>query len=165
MIEIPLCFLPSEFLRYRLLNSMLLATQGSLDAACLSLAYGWSINLSGGYHHASKHKGEGFCVYADISMIVYYMRIWFSNVKNIMIVDLDAHQGNGYEKDLIKDENIYILDAYNNSIYPNDNYAKRAISSNVYVSSLDDDESYIRKIKNAMNESLVQINDGMIIYN
>ena len=29
-IEIPLCIVPSEFLRYRLLNPMLLATQGSI---------------------------------------------------------------------------------------------------------------------------------------
>ena len=29
-IDIPLCIVPSEFLRYRLLNPMLLATQGSI---------------------------------------------------------------------------------------------------------------------------------------
>jgi len=29
-VEIPICFVPSEFLRYRLLNPMMLATQGSI---------------------------------------------------------------------------------------------------------------------------------------
>lgn len=29
-VEVPLCFVPSEFLRYRLLNPMMLATQGTI---------------------------------------------------------------------------------------------------------------------------------------
>ena len=41
----------------------------------------------------------------------------------IMIVDLDAHQGNGHERDHMDDENTYIVDAYNHNIYPGDDYA------------------------------------------
>ena len=32
-----------------------------------------------------------------------------------MIIDLDAHQGNGHERDYINNPNVYILDAYNPS--------------------------------------------------
>lgn len=37
-----------------------------------------------------------------------------------MIVDLDAHQGNGHERDHIGNEDVYIVDAYNHRIYPGD---------------------------------------------
>jgi histone deacetylase 11 len=128
-VEVPVFFVPSEFLRYRLLNPMQLASQGSLDSACLAILYGWSINLSGGYHHATCSKGQGFCIYSDITMIVYYLRKWFPKITNkFMIIDLDAHQGNGYERDLMNDENIYIIDVFNPNIYPCDYYAKKSIA-------------------------------------
>ena len=53
---------------------MLLGSVGSVDSAYLAMEKGWAINLSGGFHHARKNGGEGFCVYPDISMIVYYLR-------------------------------------------------------------------------------------------
>jgi histone deacetylase 11 len=56
---------------------------------------GWAVNLSGGFHHATKNFGGGFCIYPDITLIVHYLRSRL-NKKRIMIVDLDAHQGNGY---------------------------------------------------------------------
>lgn len=52
-IEVPLFFLPEFLMRMRVLEPMQLATQGSIDAACLALKHKWAINLAGGYHHAS----------------------------------------------------------------------------------------------------------------
>jgi len=37
-----------------------------------------------------------------------------------MIIDLDAHQGNGHEKDFVVKESVYIVDCYNHKIYPKD---------------------------------------------
>lgn len=44
-----------------------------------------------------------------------------------MIVDLDAHQGNGYARDLMCDNSVYIFDVFNRNVFPQDGYAKRAI--------------------------------------
>ena len=56
------------------------------------------------------------------------MREKFRNAaKKVMIIDLDAHQGNGHERDFMNDDNVYILDMYNRSIYPRDGFAKTAI--------------------------------------
>jgi len=54
-----------------------------------------------------------------------------------MIIDLDAHQvlkiylkiflkakGNGHENDFINDNRVYIMDFYNEQIYPKDGPAK-----------------------------------------
>lgn len=41
-----------------------------------------------------------------------------------MIIDLDAHQGNGYERDLVNDDNVFIVDCYNHRIYPFDYKAR-----------------------------------------
>ena len=43
---------------------------------------------------------------------------------SVMIIDLDAHQGNGHERDFLGDEkNTYIVDMYNPRIYPHDTLA------------------------------------------
>ena len=89
-VELPICFLPGWFLRSQLLEPMSLGTKGSVEAAYLAMTRGWAINLSGGFHHASRKSGEGFCIYPDITFITHYLRKIYL-VKRILIVDLDAH--------------------------------------------------------------------------
>jgi histone deacetylase 11 len=45
------------------------------------------------------------------------MRKWH-DLTRVMIVDLDAHQGNGHETDFLNDDNVCIVDAYNPYINP-----------------------------------------------
>jgi histone deacetylase 11 len=74
---------------------MLLATEGTILAAATALKIKWAINLSGGYHHASCTVGGGFCIYPDISLAIHYLKTR-NNLQRFMIIDLDAHQGNGH---------------------------------------------------------------------
>ena len=79
---------------------------------------GWAINLGGGFHHCSQDRGGGFCFYADISICIHYLFNHMPElVKKVMIIDLDAHQGNGHETDFINDDRVYILDVYNRLIF------------------------------------------------
>ena len=89
-VELPLCFLPGWFMRSQLLEPMLLGSKGSVDAACIAMEKGWAINLSGGFHHAMKDGGGGFCVFPDITFITHYLRKHYG-IKKICIIDLDAH--------------------------------------------------------------------------
>ena len=163
-LEAPLCFLPEFLLRWRVLEPMQLATQGSIDAACLALKHGWAINLAGGYHHANCKKGGGFCIYPDITMTVHYTRKWHG-IKRVMIVDLDAHQGNGHERDMMKDEDVHIVDAYNPYIYPGDSFAERGIKTYIAVTNHDDDDSYLRKLKQEIPSAIKSFSPELIIYN
>ena len=45
-IEMPLVFLPGFLLRWRVLDPMLRATEGSILATCVAEQLGWAINLS-----------------------------------------------------------------------------------------------------------------------
>ena len=131
-IELPVFFVPSWILRMRLLEPMQRATIGSVDAACIARQTGWAINLSGGYHHATRENGGGFCVYPDITFVTQYMEQWFG-YKRFLIIDLDAHQGNGHERDHRDKDKFYIIDAYNHHIYPGDEIALPFISDNIPV--------------------------------
>jgi len=63
-----------------------------MQAAYLALERGWSVNLGGGFHHCSAHRGAGFCAYADITLAVRLVREHCPFVNRVMIVDLDATQ-------------------------------------------------------------------------
>jgi histone deacetylase 11 len=121
---------------------MLRATEGSILAACVADKLGWAVNLSGGFHHAHCESGGGFCIYPDITLTVHYIRTRLEKSK-IMIVDLDAHQGNGHELDHLNDPNVYIVDFYNHAIYPNDVTAKRAIRRDEGINFRTTDDEFV----------------------
>ena len=111
---------------------MMRATEGSILAALAALKVGWAVNLSGGFHHASFGQGGGFCIFPDISLIVHYLHTR-TLIRRIMIIDLDAHQGDGFERDLIINDNVYIVDCYNSKIYPQDHESKDAIMKSIRI--------------------------------
>lgn len=128
---------------------MTLGSKGSVEAAYLAMNRGWAINLSGGFHHASKDNGEGFCVIPDITFITHCLRRIYK-IKKILIIDLDAHQGNGHERDHIDDPNTEIIDAYNHRIYPGDRYAMKAITYDIDVRHNTGDAQFLNDVDKAM---------------
>jgi len=48
-----------------------------------------------------------------------------------LIIDLDAHQGNGHGLDHMDREKFHVFDAYNHRIYPGDEEAKKGISTDI----------------------------------
>ena len=119
---------------------MLLATEGSILSACIAKELGWCVNLSGGYHHASWDNGGGFCIYPDISLIIHYLSTRLGVVK-IMIIDLDAHQG-----DYVLNINIYIVDCYNHQIYPKDSDVKEAIVKDLSIQKSTSNQEYLKMV-------------------
>ena len=91
-IEIPVFFLPAWFLRVMALYPMLRAVKGSIIGGYIAMENGFCFNLSGGYHHASRKRGGGFCIYPDITLSIHYVRKFYKEkAKKVMIIDLDAH--------------------------------------------------------------------------
>jgi len=145
---------------------MLSAVGGSLLATELALEKGWGINLGGGYHHASGGSGGGFCVYADISIIVHKMRKTKPNVKRVMIVDLDAHQGNGHETDFLHDDDVFIMDMYSSPNYPGDVLARGAIKQEVRLPHRTTDAEYLPLLQESFLMAIEKFpKPDLLIYN
>lgn len=155
---------PNFLLQSRLLNPMRYATGGTILGSELALEHGWAINLSGGYHHAKNDSGAGFCYFADIPIAAY--RLWQQRPDlSIMVIDLDAHQGNGYETVFKDDPRVHILDVYNEEIYPNDIEAKQYIDFHYPLQSHIKDADYLSLIETEIAKALAQVKPGLIIYN
>ncbi|TKW37225.1 hypothetical protein SEVIR_1G034800v4 [Setaria viridis] len=117
IVEVPaVALLPNLLVQQKLLYPFRKQVGGSVLSAKLALERGWAINIGGG-HHCSAEEGGGFCAYADISLCIHFAFVRL-NISRVMIIDLDAHQGNGHEKDFGGDGRVYTLDMYNSGIYP-----------------------------------------------
>ncbi|NSL88434.1 histone deacetylase [Chitinophaga sp. Mgbs1] len=68
--------------------------QGTIDIALHALDHGLGFNVAGGTHHAFAARGEGFCLLNDFGIAAGYL-LQQKKVKQILIIDLDVHQGNG----------------------------------------------------------------------
>ncbi|XP_055697016.1 histone deacetylase 11 [Phlebotomus papatasi] len=164
--EVPiLLFLPIFCIERGYLKPMRFQAAGTLLAGELALSQGWAINLGGGFHHCSGDKGGGFCAYADISLLIRKLMTDPYGIRRIMIVDLDAHQGNGHERDFMDDDRVFILDMYNASIYPRDKEAKVAIRRKVELRPFTQDREYLHKLRTNLDAALAEFSPEVIVYN
>lgn len=159
--------MPSSFVQNSILKPFRLQTGGSLLAGSLAIDHGWAINLGGGQHHCSHDRAtpRGFSMFADITMIVRSVQEKNAHIKKVMIIDLDAHQGNGYGRDFIGDDDVYIFDVYNSEIFPQDEEAKVAIRRKVELKSGTGDEEYLAHISDNIDAALDEFSPHYVIYN
>jgi histone deacetylase 11 len=148
-LELPLvAAFPIWLINRHVLRPMRLATRGTVLAARHAITTGGvGVNLSGGYHHASPERGEGFCVFSDIPVAVECLRrdgLLDRRKDTVLLIDLDAHQGNGYERAFRDDDRLVIYDQFNEQIYPRDTEARKRINYPVPVQSGIGDAEYQR---------------------
>ena len=171
-LEVPvLASFPAAILAWRVLRPMRWAVRGSVLAAKAALEHGGAVNLSGGYHHAKPDRGEGFCVFSDIALIVRQLRQenLLQPDDTVAYVDLDAHQGNGVCHQFLSDKQVYIYDMYNQSIYPaTDFQARHRIDANFPLRSGCAGEEYLAKLRQKLPtflDSLAQPKPRLAIHN
>ncbi|BFG18154.1 histone deacetylase 2 [Prunus yedoensis var. nudiflora] len=165
IIEVPpVAVFPNCLVQQKVLYPFRNQVGGTILAAKLAKERGWAINVGGGFHHCSGEKGGGFCAYADISLCIHFAfdRL---NISRVMIIDLDAHQGNGHETDFANDSRVYILDMYNPGIYPFDYEARRYIDQKVEVVSGTTTNEYLRKLDESLEVSVHSFDPELIVYN
>ncbi len=166
--EIPIDYIPQMFSSLVLpsiITPMRLATGGTILATQLALKKGWAINLGGGYHHAKDCEGGGFCAFADIPLAINILLQKNSKLQKVLIIDLDAHQGNGHEWIFRDNDAIAIFDIYNEDIYPHDEEAKKAITYNHPVHSGINDARYLALLKKQLPIALADSKPDFIVYN
>jgi histone deacetylase 11 len=147
------------------------ATRGTIVAAREALQHGFSVNLSGGYHHAQPNRGEGFSIYSDIGIAVASLRAdeRIKNSDRIVYIDTDAHQGNGVCHTFVDDNRLFILDIYNCRIFPMfDVNARTRIDCEVRITKSCTDSEYLRELRNRLPGFLDSVGNspiGVAIYN
>lgn len=86
-----------------------------------ALEEGVAVCLAGGTHHAFREHGEGYCVFNDVAAAIRDLQDWRPGIK-VMVVDTDAHQGNGTNAILQDDPRVFTYSIHVGKNYPTHQY-------------------------------------------
>ncbi|MGX5849332.1 histone deacetylase family protein [Mesorhizobium sp. PL10] len=138
-----------------------LAAGGTVLAARLALTHGIACNSAGGSHHARRAQGAGFCTFNDVA-VASLVLLGEGAVQNILVVDLDVHQGDG-TADILKDEPR----AVTFSMHGERNYPVRKIASDVDIALPDGtgDAAYLERLGVLLPELSAKAPWDIVFYN
>ncbi|HEX8324105.1 MAG TPA: histone deacetylase [Tepidisphaeraceae bacterium] len=137
------------------------ATAGTLAATRAALKDGIAANLAGGTHHAFADRGEGYCVFNDVAVAV--RRLWCDEPwLHVMVIDLDAHQGNGTAALFAGDARAFTYSLHVGRNYP----SRKEISSlDVEVSRYAGAEEYFDKLESTLPGAIERFEPDLVFYN
>ena len=155
-MEVPrIPLIPFSYLDRKILTPMRWGVAGTLLAAESALQDGglyW--NLSGGYHHAMPQNMEGFCIYNDVG-ICYQQLLSDGRLTpedKVLIIDTDAHHGNGNAYTFLENSNVTILDIYNAGIYPRSDFSRQRVDIPVPLIPGTEGDTYLESFKEALEK-------------
>ncbi|MFQ6095064.1 MAG: histone deacetylase family protein [Candidatus Bathyarchaeia archaeon] len=80
---------------------------------------GKAVNLGGGFHHAGRDYGGGFCIFNDVAILTEHLRQTY-RFKRILILDFDVHFGNGTSDIFYSDPDVLYISLHQDprTIFP-----------------------------------------------
>ncbi len=135
-------------------------SQGTIDCARYAQQYGVALNIAGGTHHAFTDRGEGFCLLNDIAIASNYL-LSQSLATQILVVDLDVHQGNGTAKIFEHEDRVFTF-----SMHGAKNYPTKKETSNLDIGLPDktEDSLFLETLKNTLPRLIDEVQPDFIFY-
>ena len=143
-----------------LLTRALHASGGTLAATRDALETGLGMNLAGGTHHAYPGRAEGYCIFNDVAVSVANLRAEGWNGR-VLVVDLDAHQGNGTAVFFGGDPSVFTLSVHAERNYP---LQKERSDLDVGLEDKAQDETYLEALEPALDRAFASKPD-LVFYN
>ncbi|HCG7754052.1 TPA: histone deacetylase [Vibrio parahaemolyticus] len=143
-----------------LITRTLTSAAGTLLTAEKALEHGIALHLSGGYHHAHKDFGSGFCLFNDLVIAAKHM-LDNEHVDKALIIDSDVHHGDGTATLCQEEPDIVTL-----SFHCDKNFPARKPQSDLDVplAKGTDDETFLMTFKEVVEMALNLHRPDMVIY-
>ncbi|NJN32376.1 MAG: histone deacetylase [Synechococcales cyanobacterium RM1_1_8] len=137
------------------------AVAGTVLTAELALERGLACNTAGGTHHAYPDFGSGFCIFNDFAVAARHL-LATGRVKQILIVDLDVHQGDGTAF-IFRDQ----PEVFTFSMHCGINFPLRKQPSDLDVSLAEgmEDDEYLHILGEHLPELLERVQPDIVFYN
>ena len=138
----------------------LIITQGTIDCSIHALKHGVALNVAGGTHHAFADHGEGFCLLNDFAVAANYL-LSCDLVKQVLVVDLDVHQGNGTAKIFESDPRVFTFSMHGKHNYP---FHKEKSDLDIELPDGIQDNEYLDLLSQHLPNLLDTINPGIVFF-
>jgi acetoin utilization protein AcuC len=131
------------------------------------------ISIGGGLHHAKRNFGEGFCIYNDVAFCAKYL-IEKYNLKKVLILDTDAHAGNGTLEYFYDDPRVLFIDIHQDprTLYPGTGFVEQkgvgegeGFKINIPLPPFSGDESYKMVFEEIIEPVVKEFRPQIIIRN
>ncbi|WP_210520270.1 histone deacetylase family protein [Hymenobacter terricola] len=134
---------------------------GTIEAARRALVHGVAFNIAGGTHHAFRARGEGFCLLNDQAAAALWLLANVPAVRQILIVDLDVHQGNGTAAIFEHEPRVFTF-----SMHGARNYPARKEQSDLDLALPDgtDDAPYLKLLAETLPRLLDEVQPDFVFY-
>ncbi|TMP38424.1 histone deacetylase family protein [Pseudoalteromonas rubra] len=136
------------------------APLGTLKTAELALQHGVACHLAGGTHHAHYDFGSGYCMVNDLAFTSTTL-IEQGKVDNVLIFDLDVHQGDGTAAMLKHHPYVFTC-----SIHCEKNFPFRKHSSDLDIGLANNlkDADYLCIVEDTLKGLLEDVNPDLVLY-
>lgn len=138
----------------------LIITQGTIDCCHYAFENGIALNVAGGTHHAFRDKGEGFCLLNDFAVAANYL-LYHQLAKQILIIDLDVHQGNGTAKIFEEEPRVFTFSMHGKNNYP---FHKEKSDCDVELADGIPDKEYLALLSETLGNLLEQVQPDFVFY-
>jgi len=143
-----------------LVNRTCIAVSGTVLTAQLALQTGLACNTAGGTHHAFPNYGTGFCIFNDLAVtarVVQKMGL----AQQILIVDLDVHQGDGSAYIFQDDPSVFTFSMHCEVNFPS---LKQTSDLDVGLPLGMEDEPYLQTLAQYLPDLLSQVRPNLVLY-
>ncbi len=141
-------------------DAFFLAAGGSILAARTSLRERVCYNIGGGFHHAFRGHGEGFCAINDIAVAIRTLQRE-RLIEKAMVVDCDVHHGNGTASIFAGDHSVFTLSVQQFNNYP---AIKPSSDRDVHLEDAVGDDEYLEALNTALVESFAAFRPELVVY-
>ncbi len=138
----------------------LIITQGTIDCSLSAFKNGVALNVAGGTHHAFADRGEGFCMLNDFAVAANYL-LHQKLARQILIVDLDVHQGNGTAKLFENKEQVFTFSMHGAHNYP---FHKETSDLDIGLKDGTDDNIYLPLLKTNLDMLIEKVKPDFVFY-
>ncbi len=143
-----------------LVQRELIIADGTIKGCEFALKHGIAMNIAGGTHHAYSNRGEAFCMLNDQAIGARYLQT-NDLAKNILIVDLDVHQGNGTAEIFQNDMSVFTFSMHGKSNYP---FKKEESDLDIALEKGTDDDTFLNILKETLPKLIDDIQPDFIFY-
>lgn len=145
----------------QLVNRTCCAVGGTLLTAQLALEFGLACNTAGGTHHAFPSYGSGFCIFNDCAIAARILQHQ-GKVKQVLIIDLDVHQGDGTAFIFQDDPTVFTFSMHCAANFP---LRKTTSDLDVPLPIGMDDREYLQTLDDYLPDVLTQVKPDLVFYN
>lgn len=135
-------------------------TQGTIDCCVAAFKNGVALNVAGGTHHAFADRGEGFCLLNDFAVAANYL-LHTKMARQVLIVDLDVHQGNGTAKIFEHNSNVYTFSMHGAHNYP---FHKEQSDLDIALKDGTDDSIYLPLLDHTLDTLLNSVYPDFVLF-